>query len=140
MLKRIYYTIWTDLIRQLQSTSASKKRWKFYSLLLMSSLMGINIIFLAAVLPNKFMAEYLDYIKLDYFKGNKLDTLLNGLIIMIPMYLINYILIFRNNKYIYIINKYTYHNGKCFFKYLLATLWIPFILLVVGMIYVRINN
>lgn len=137
MLAKVYYTIWTDCIKKIQTVPASKANWKFITLVFMSTLMGLNLMFLSVILPNQFLWNFLNYLKIDYFKGNTLDTLFNGLIqFMLPMLIINYLLIFRNDRYKKIIDNYNFYNGKYFLKYLLASLWIPFVLLIAGMLYV----
>jgi hypothetical protein len=143
MIAKIYYTIWTDCIKKIQTVPASKNNWKLYSFLILSNVMGLNLVFLSAILPNYIIWNYLSYFKIDCFKGNTLDSLFNGLILfMLPMFLINYFLVFRNDRYKVFIEKYQSYNGNYFKKYLLLSCFIPLALLFLGMLYVRVfsNN
>lgn len=134
---KTYYTIWTDCIKKMQSVPRNRNYWKFYSISIISTIMSINLLFLSAILPNKMMADYLNFIKLNIFKGNTFDTLFNGLILIVPMILINYFLIFRKNRYLTFIDKYQFHNGKYCLKYMLISLWGPVFVLAIGMIYIK---
>ena len=53
---------------------------------------------------------------------------------VVPVVLINYLLIFRNDRYQKLIKRYPYRNGKLFLAYFLCSLGVPVVLLWVGII------
>ena len=142
MIKRFYYSVWSDCILKMQSVSFSKKSWKFYSLLLMSMCMAMNFMFIMGLIQNKRIGlNYFYKLNIDIFPGNKLDAFVSFFILfLLPMLIINYLLVFRKNQYQIIINRGKKYDGKLFFKYFLASLWIPVILVLLGMMYFKIIN
>ena len=141
MITRMYYTIWSDCIKQIKSVPASKSRWKIYSLTIMSLLMGVNLMFLSTIFQRHILGIYIYHLEINFFSGNTINTILESFILfMLPMMLINYFLIFRKDRYLRFIDKYKFYNGKYFLKYLLASLWIPIFLLLFGMLYIKLFN
>lgn len=68
-------------------------------------------------------------LNIDIFRGKKLDGLFEYFILYYaPMLIINYLFIFRNKKYEYLIDKYKYYNGKRFMIYFFGTLLVLFLL------------
>jgi hypothetical protein len=72
----------------------------------------------------------------DIFPGKNLDALISGFTLFIlPNVLLNYFLIFRNNRYEMLLTKYKSYNGKLFISYFLASLALPLLLIVVGKLF-----
>ena len=142
MISKIYYSIWSDCIKKIQTVPSSKKRWRFYTLTVMSLLMALNFMFVMMVIQNSTLGVHYFYkLNIDIFPDTKLDAFLSFFILfMLPMLVINYILIIRNDRYKKIIDMYPTQNGKLFLKYLLASLWIPFLLLIISLLYFNITK
>ncbi len=138
-LKRIYYSIWSDGIRKMELVNSTRKtNWKFASNVLISTAGFFNILFLSAILPKKYFWHYLDYIKIEFKGSEYLTNVSFGATISGVFFIINYFLIFRKERYKSFIDDYKYYNGKLFLGYFIASMWVPFLCLVVAMIYVRI--
>lgn len=139
MIKKFYYSVWADLILQLQKNPLNKKSWKWYSLFVMSLCFGVNFAFLLSFVPKDLDPTYF-FIELHFFDSDFLDTLTHALILfLLPGYLIHYLLVFHKNKYIIIIRKYKPHDGKLFIRYMLISLLTPLIILIIALIICKLT-
>jgi hypothetical protein len=122
MIKNFYYSVWTDCILQFQKRPI-KKHWKFWSMFYISIAMGVNYMFLAALLPSKLLIPLL---RLDIFHVKIIDIFLSSLIYFFsPWIFLNYFLIFWGNKYKKIIVNHRFRNGKLFLNYFFFSLFTP---------------
>jgi hypothetical protein len=138
MIKKIYYSIWTDLILQLQKNPLNKKNWKWYSLFVMSLCFGFNYVFLLALLP-KDLHPIRIFLEFRFFDTIFLDTLIHGLILfLVPGYIIHYFMVFFKGRYKKIICEYKFHDGKLFMKYMLFSLLGPPVILIIALIVTRL--
>ena len=129
----IYYKIWIDCIQRALSIPANKGNWKRYTMIFMSMSMALNFMVFIAILQREILDVSFYHLSLDIFPGRKLDAFMSFFILFLsPMLLINYFLIFRNNRYEILIKKYKTYNGKLFISYFLASLILPLLLLVIG--------
>lgn len=131
----LYYSIWTDCILRAKSQPQNHNNWKGYTLLFMSMSMAINLITLMAILQRNILHKSFYNIEFSISQSSKLNALISFIILfLLPPIILNYLLIFRNNRYKQIIGKYKYYNGKLFAKYFLGSLILPFVLLLIGYI------
>ena len=56
---------------------------------------------------------------------------------ILPCVSINYLLIFRHKRYKNLLKKYPYYQGKLFVAYFLISLWLPVLLLWIGIFFFR---
>ncbi|MNU17097.1 hypothetical protein D3C71_52760 [compost metagenome] len=137
---KLYYKIWVDCIQRARAQAQNKKDWKIYTMVFMSMAMALNFILFMAILQRNVLHKSFYNLDLDIFPGTKLDAVISFLLLfLLPPLAINYLLIFRNNKYEYLIQKYPYHNGKLFIGYFLGSLAFPFILLLIGYFLEKFN-
>jgi len=129
----IYYKIWVDCIIKARSIPANKNNWKRFTMIFMSMAMAINFAMVMAVLQrNVLQFSFYDF-RVDIFPGTKLDAFISFFVLyLLPMLLINYLIIFRNNRYEILLEKYKSYNGKLFISYFLASLILPLLLIVIG--------
>ena len=138
MIKKFYYTVWTDVILQLQKNPYNKKSWKWYSLFVMSFIFGFNYIPLLLLLPD-WLDPLVWFREFRFASSNFLDTLLHGMILfLLPGYILHYFLVFYKKKYERFTKVYKFHNGKLFAKYMLISFFVPLSVLVFGMIVIRL--
>jgi hypothetical protein len=131
----IYYKIWVDCIVKARSIPANKNNWKRFTMIFMSMAMAINFAMIMAILQRNILGFSFYDFRVDIFPGTKLDAFVSFFALyLLPMLLINYFLIFRNNRYELILEKYKSYNGKLFISYFLASLILPLSLIVIGMI------
>jgi len=104
-MNNIYYMIWVDAIQSIRKHHPNKKNWKKEIFIFITTMHAFNlwIIFLWL----KYFGINIPLIDLDLFPGNMIDSVLNFAIeFALPFSLLNYLLIFNNNRYEKIVEKY----------------------------------
>lgn len=131
---KLYYKLWADGIVKLRSRPQNAGLWKFFAMSFMSMAMALNLAGIMAILQRNILHRTFYELSLDIFPGTKLDALVSFLVLfLLPPLLINYLLIFRRDRYKDIIKRgYPYYNGKLFVGYFLGSLGLPFFLLFLG--------
>jgi hypothetical protein len=133
---KFYYKIWVDCIVRAQSLPANKNNWKRFTMVFMSMSMAINFAMIMAILQRNILRFTFYNFRVDVFLGTKLDAFISFFILyLLPMLLINYFLIFRNNRYENLVKKYKSYNGKLFFTYFLSSFAIPLIFLIISQLF-----
>ena len=124
MISRIYYTIWSDCIRQIKTVPSNKSDWKFNTMTTMSFLMGVNLAYLL-LLISSLIIKFTFTIDIDILLGTSLDTDLSiFLTFIMPMIVLNYFLIFKDDRYLTFVDEYKFYNGQYFKNYMLFSLLI----------------
>ena len=139
-MQKFYYRLWVDTITKIQSIPKNKDMWEFYSISFISMAMALNLWFVTflLMLHLNIVIPFLP-LRLDIFPGNKLDAFLGFFIsYLFPMLLINYLLIFKNRKYLELVKSYKPQNGKLFLKYFLGSLLIIILYFIIGYIVVKL--
>lgn len=139
-MQKFYYRLWVDTITKIQSIPKNKDMWEFYSISFISIAMALNLWFVTflLMLHLNIVIPFLP-LRLDIFPGNKLDAFLGFFIsYLFPMLLINYLLIFKNRKYLELVKSYKPQNGKLFLKYFLGSLLIIILYFIIGYIVVKL--
>jgi hypothetical protein len=136
---RIFYSIWVDSIIKLRTIDSNKNNWKVKSMITMSIAMTFNLIFLMAIVQRNIMK--FDFYKIEFSSFSNLENNILSIILLflVPCVILNYLCIFRGNRYEKLINKYHYHKGKWFLTYFLLSLFIPIITLWIGIL-LSMNN
>src|SRR5258706_4244432 len=106
-------------------------------MILISMAMAINIVLFMAILQRNILHNYFYDLEFTIFRNN-LDKFLSFFILylLLPI-ILNYFLIFRNNRYEQLIAKYKSYNGKLCISYLLLSYFLPFILIFIGWLFIR---
>ena len=112
---KLYYRIWVDCITKATSIPANKDNWKFLTMAFMTIAMALDIALILSIVQLHIVGHIFYDIKFNIFPGEKLNNALSflSLFFSIPLVL-NYVLIFRNNRYEMLIKKYKSVNGKLF--------------------------
>lgn len=136
MILTIYYKLWVDCITKARSIPDNKNDWKVYTMIFMSMAMAINFVLFMALLQRNILGFSFYDIKIDIFPGKNLDAFISFFILyLFPMLLVNYILIFRKNRYEKLLATFKSYNGKLFISYFLASLALPLLLIIIGMLF-----
>jgi len=134
-MKNLYYKIWADAIVYEKTKYDKLRNWKLYTLIPISLLQGINLVTIFFWLT-ALKIKINPFIHIDIFPGRMINSFFSGFItLLLPFLVINYFLIFRNNKYEDIVKKYKYKNGKLYLIYCLATILIFIIPIFIGIVY-----
>jgi hypothetical protein len=126
---RLYYKIWVDFITRLRSIESNKSNWKIKSYVIMSIAMTLNFILLMSILQKHILHNY--FYKIDFYNFPILENNILTILILfaLPCAIINYALIFYNERYEKLLKKYSHYNGKLFLYYFLISIFLPIILL-----------
>jgi hypothetical protein len=128
----IYYRIWVDSITRLRSRESNKDNWQIKGMITMSVAMTFNFILLMAILQRNILGCYFYKLSIPFLSNIEDNVLTILVLFFLPCVLINYLLIFRGKKYEKLLGKYPYYNGKLFLGYFLVSLFLPIILLWIG--------
>ena len=120
---QLYYKIWVDAIVAEQSKKVEQRNWKLYTLIPISILQGINLLTLfywMKVLVNHNLPIFLP---VSIFNARPLNGFVSIVITFIaPFVILNYLLIFNNDRYAGLLKKYKPEGGKLYRKYVLISL------------------
>jgi len=127
-----YYKLWVDAIAFEKGKRNNEVTWKAYTLVPVSLLMGINL-FTLLYWTNELTHHNLPVLLIAHIFNNRLIDIFISIIIMyfIPFLLLNYLVIFYNQRYDLLMKIYQNVNGKLYRKYAwisLGLLAIPVIL------------
>lgn len=133
MKKNLYYELWVDIITKMRSRPENRNTWKIYSIIFMNMAMALNLAFVIAIFQRNILGFSFYDFKVDIFKGQNFDAFVSFFVLfLLPNLILNYFLIFRNNRYEILTKKYKYHEGTLFNRYFIATLSIPILLILIG--------
>lgn len=130
-----YYNIWVDAIVKIRNNPSRKDDWKWVVQIFMATPMCFNLMFLLTIVERHILGFTFYQIEINLFPGEFLNVLLSAIILFfLPPLVINYWLVFRNEKYIDLIEKYGSENGNYFFPYFLTSLLLPIAILWIGVL------
>lgn len=121
----LYYKIWADALIQARSKKGQENGWQLMLITAMSVLQGIN--FLAVLLLLRLISggQYLILFPVHIFDISGFNTGVSVLITyFLPFVIINYLLVFYNNRYEKIAETYGDGHGKLYRQYALISLGI----------------
>jgi len=122
-MTNIYYEIWADAIRATKKMDSDQ--WKVATLIPISILQGINLLAVLFLLRWVLGRQWPLFVPVKIFN----DVLLNGavsivLTFIVPFLILNYLLVFSNDRYQRIIRFYKGMNGRLYKLYILISIGI----------------
>jgi hypothetical protein len=124
----LYYRIWVDAIVSQKEKRAEQTSWKLYTLVPISVLQGINlftIFYWLRMIVNKGL---LLMMPVAIFNARPLNGFISVIITFFtPFLLLNYLLIFNNERYKKLIENYNSEGGKLYKKYALLSIGLAII-------------
>ena len=132
-IRIIYYTVWVDALVRMRSIPRNTGMWKFYGIAFISTAMALKLLIIVTACERYLFGGEVFNVNVDMFPGRKLDAFVTFFVkyMILPM-ICNYVLILRDDRYLMLIDKYTYHGGKYAATYLALSYSLPFILLLVA--------
>lgn len=129
----LYYKIWVDCILKARSQPQNKSNWKLFTMIFMSMAMAINLAVFMAILQRNILGYSFYDFKISFLEGTRIGSAISFFILfLLPTLMVNYIFVFRKKRYEKLIKKHKYYNGKLFISYFLISLFLPFMLLLLG--------
>lgn len=132
---KLYYLIWVDFIIRDQSQPANKNNWRVMTLVYMTLIMAVDLLLVMMILQEAILGYYFYDLEIAALPQKVGDIISFVILFAGPPLVINYILIFRNRRYEKLIKKYKHHDGKLAVTYMLLGLFVPMIVLLLGMMY-----
>ncbi|WP_026770576.1 hypothetical protein [Asinibacterium sp. OR53] len=133
----LFYKIWMDCIRRAKQQSANKESWQLGTMIFMTLAMSANFILAMTVLEKLVFKKYFYKIDLPFLPTRINNLLAYLLLFILPCIIANYLLIFRKKRYEKLLPRYKYYNGKVFLTYFLISMFLPIVLLWVGIIFFK---
>lgn len=129
----LYYKIWVNCILKARSQPQNKSNWKLFTMIFMSMAMAINLAVFMAILQRNILGYSFYDFKISFLEGTRIGSTISFFILfLLPPLMVNYIFVFRKKRYEKLIKKHKYYNGKLFISYFLISLFLPFMLLLLG--------
>lgn len=111
-MKNIYYLIWVDAILSFKKHNPRNKNWKWIVFFINTWMNALNF-WVAFMITKYFTALSLPLTNFNLFPGHLLDDFLNFTVSFAsPFIVLNYFLIFHNDRYEKLIKKYGVQNIK----------------------------
>ena len=105
-MNNIYYMIWVDAIQSIRKHHPHKKTWKKEIFILITWMHALNF-WIILLWLKYFKVLILPILDIDIFPGDMLDGFFSfAFEFALPVGLLNYFFVFRNNRYEEIIDKY----------------------------------
>ena len=122
-MTNIYYEIWADAIRVTKKMDSDQ--WKVATLIPMSVLQGINLLAILFLLRGILGRQWPLFVPVKIFN----DVIMNDavsilLTFIVPFVMLNYLLIFSNDRYQRIIRFHKGMNGRLYKLYIFVSLGI----------------
>lgn len=113
-----YYRIWVDAITQERSKKGDNGSWKAFTIIPISLLMGVNLLTLIFILRLLTHGSVPIVVPLDIFRYRAVNTFIAGAFtFFIPFLVLNYLLVFYNERYQKLQNLYRSNEGKSYRNY-----------------------
>ncbi|MBD3274963.1 MAG: hypothetical protein GF372_06600, partial [Candidatus Marinimicrobia bacterium] len=112
MIRQVYYNFWIDGIKAAQKNSElGEIEWKVLSLLFVSLAMAFNALTVIIWIELLITGPLPLFIEFQFLPGTMLDSALSFFVTLLwPFLLLNYLLIFRHNRYEQLMEKYPGYN------------------------------
>lgn len=105
-MKNIYYLIWSDAILSIRKHHPNKSNWEIAIFVFITTMHAFNL-WMVLLWLKYFKILVLPPFRINVFPGDMIDGFLNFTIeFASPFIILNYLLIFHNNRYEKIIAKY----------------------------------
>jgi len=118
----LYYKIWADAINKAKKNKAERNSWKLLPLVFISILMGLNLMALFLLL-HAFNRSLLLLFPVHIFNTTGYNTGISIIITyFLPFAILNYLLIFSNNQYLTIAQRYRRANSTAYRNYALISI------------------
>ncbi len=105
-MRNIYYLVWSDAIISFRKHHPDKKKWKIALFIFITWMNALNV-WIIFLWLKYFEIFIIPKFSIDIFFGNLLDGVLSFSIeFALPFLILNYFLIFHNNRYESILKRY----------------------------------
>ena len=135
----IYYKVWVDALVFEKSKRGKDINWKTITIISVSVLQGLNLavlLYLIRLLTHHKMPVLLPVSIFNMYLLNDFVSII--LTFFTPFIILNYLLIFYNNRYITLLKKYPAHKGKLYRTYFLWSMGVIIIPVLFNLVFIKI--
>lgn len=133
----LYYRIWVDFIIRAKKNPANNGNWQQGSMIFMTLAMSSNFILIMTILERHVLKRTVYTLNFSFLPERANSVLSYIFLFILPCWIMNYLLIFRNKRYLKLLERYPYKNGKLAISYFVISLMLPIILLLIGFMFFR---
>lgn len=132
----LYYKIWVDAIAATRAKRAEAGSWKLYTIVPMSALEGINLLTLFLWMKTIVNHRLPLVLPVNIFHYRLINDFISIVVtLFVPFVILNYLLIFSNDRYQRILKQYAADGGNLYKKYALISLGLLVIPLLIVTLY-----
>lgn len=140
MINHLYNKIWVDCIRRVQSVPENQKNWETIVMMLMSMAMAVNFALILTILEHDIIRKNIYEVSVNIFPGKKLDAFIEFIISFLsPAIVLNYILIFKGERYKILLAQCKPTKKHFFAIYFLTSLIMPPLLIITWKLLLQFN-
>jgi membrane protein YdbS with pleckstrin-like domain len=126
---KLFYQVWVDCIARLRSMEINKNNWKSKSMIVMTISMTLNFALLMSVIQKHVLDYYFYKLEIPFLSNYENNIITILVLFILPCIIVNYLFIFRANRYEKLLKKYSKYNGKLFLSYFTISMFLPIILM-----------
>jgi hypothetical protein len=126
-----------DFITRAKNNPANNGNWQTGSMLFMTLAMSSNSILIMTILERHILKRTVYTIDFSFLPQRANSVLDYIFLFILPCWVINYLLIFRNKRYLRLLERYPYYNGKLAISYFAISMMLPIVLLLIGFLFFR---
>ena len=114
-----------------KKSAVLKDMWEIASILYPSIAMSANILFLGQLINDYLNNKFLETLTINFLQNAQNNVILNVVfLLLIPLYIINFLLIIYKKKYLTILKQYPKHYNKMIASfYIVISIVVPIIYL-----------
>jgi hypothetical protein len=126
-----------DFINRVKQNPENNGDWQAGSMIFMTFAMSSNFILIITIIEMYVLKRTIYTINLSFLPERANSVLTYLILFILPCFLINYLLIFRNKRYKKLLKRYPNYNGKLAIPYFAISMMLPVVLLLIGFIFFR---
>lgn len=135
----MYYKIWVDVIVFEKSKRGKDINWKTISLISVSILQGLNLLVLLYLVRRLTHHKMPVLLPISIFNMYLLNDFVSIILtFFVPFVILNYLLIFYNERYVELLKRYPDHKGKLYRTYFLWSVGIIVIPILFNLVFIKI--
>ena len=130
----LYYRIWVDAIKRAKSLPENRENWPLGTMIFMTVSMTMNLSLILIIIEKYIFKSYVYKLEFSFLPSNVSNVVSFIILFVLPCVLVNYFFIFYRHRYEELLKKYPSKDGKLFLTYFFISIFLPLILLMIGIL------
>lgn len=111
----------------IRSQRTNKGNWKTLTMIFMTLGLSVDLTFLISLLEEYILGYRIFQLNINVGFERMNDLVEFIICIVLPILVLNYLLVFKNDKYELLINRYPNYGGKLFITFFILSMFLPVI-------------